>query len=266
MRTASILAAVTSAVVIAGCASARAPLAPAGPARPRVEPLDLGIANAYVVYGRRPILIDTGTAGESDRLVKALGELGIRKGELALIVLTHGHADHGGGAKRIRAEWGAPIAAGRGDVEMLASGHNRPLRPMSLMARLLRPFIDRTFPPYAPDLVVTAPFDLRAYGVDGQILPAPGHTPGSQVVLLDDGDAFVGDLLLGGSLGGAISPGTPGRHYYHDDPLAAETQICRVIRGGARRLYAGHGGPITAGDAWKKFCGAGDEPVPAPSL
>ena len=47
-------------------------------------------------------------------------------------------------------DFGAPIAAGQADVQMLHDGHNRTLHPTSLTARLLRPFIDWTFPPYAP--------------------------------------------------------------------------------------------------------------------
>jgi glyoxylase-like metal-dependent hydrolase (beta-lactamase superfamily II) len=128
---------------------------------------------------------------------------------------------------------------------------------------MIRPFVDRSFPPYTPDIAVSQRIDLRPYGVEGQIVPTPGHTPGSQVVLLDDGDAFVGDLLLGGYFGGAMSPNKPGRHYYHDDVLAAEAQICFVIRSGAHRLYLGHGGPVAAADAWKEFCSAGDAPPTA---
>jgi glyoxylase-like metal-dependent hydrolase (beta-lactamase superfamily II) len=247
----------------AGCATLP-PMAPGTPQRPHIQQLELGIANAYVVYGARPILVDTGTAGEGDGLAEKLGELGIKPGALALIVLTHGHGDHGGSAERIHKEWRAPIAVGAGDVAMLHDGHNRTLRPSSMTARMLRPFVDRSFPPYAPEIIVTGPIDLRPYGLAGRIIPTPGHTPGSQVVLLDDGDALVGDLLLGGYLGGAIAPGQPGTHYFHDDRLQAETQICFVIRQGARRLFVGHGGPIAAEAAWEKFCSAGD-PMPAPS-
>ena len=54
---------------------------------------------------------------------------------------------------------------------------------------------------------------------------------------------------------------SPGTHYYHDDRPAAEAQICVAIRAGARHLYLGHGGPVSAEDAWKKFCG-GQGPLP----
>jgi hydroxyacylglutathione hydrolase len=243
-----------AALALPACGPSLVAMTPATPERPRVQMLDLGIANAYVIYGRRPILFDSGTAGESSTLAKDLDRLAIKPGDLALIVLSHGHADHAGGAGTVRERWHAPIVVGAGDVEMLHNGRNRTLKPMSFTARLLRPFIDRTFPPYNPDIQVTAPIDLKPYGIDGRILPMPGHTPGSQVLLLGDGDAFVGDLLLGGYLGGAMFASSPGTHYYHDDRAAAEAEICVVIRDGAKRLYLGHGGPVTAADAWKKFC------------
>jgi glyoxylase-like metal-dependent hydrolase (beta-lactamase superfamily II) len=43
------------------------------------------------------------------------------------------------------------------------------------------------------DLVVREPLDLAPWGVAGRVVPMPGHTPGSLVVVLDDGRAFVGD-------------------------------------------------------------------------
>ena len=251
-----------AALALPACGPSLVTMTPATPEKPRVQMLDLGIANAYVIYGQRPILFDSGTADESKTLAKDLDRLGIKPGDLALIVLSHGHADHAGGAGIVRDKWHAPIAVGKGDVEMLHNGRNRTLRPMSFTARLLRPFVDRTFPPYNPDIEVTAPIDLGTYGIAGRVLPTPGHTPGSQVLLLGDGDAFVGDLLLGGYLGGAMFASSPGTHYYHDDRPAAEAQICVVIRDGARRLYLGHGGPVSAEDAWKKFCSAQGPPPP----
>jgi len=243
-----------SALALPACGPSLVAMTPATPEKPNVQMLDLGIANAYVIYGRRPILFDSGTSDESGKLTKDLDRLAIKPGDLALIVLSHGHADHAGGAGIVRDRWHAPIVVGKDDVEMLHNGRNRKLQPMSFTARLLRPFIDATFKPYNPDIEVTAPIDLGPYGITGRIIPAPGHTPGSQVLLLADGDAFMGDLLLGGYLGGAMFSSSPGTHYYHDDRAAAEAQICVVIRAGAKRLYLGHGGPVSADDAWKRFC------------
>jgi glyoxylase-like metal-dependent hydrolase (beta-lactamase superfamily II) len=35
---------------------------------------------------------------------------------------------------------------------------------------------------------------LHEFGLDGQILCAPGHNPGSISIIMDNGAAFVGDL------------------------------------------------------------------------
>jgi hydroxyacylglutathione hydrolase len=45
------------------------------------------------------------------------------------------------------------------------------------------------------------------------MVPVPGHTAGSCVVLLDDGDAVVGDLLRGGFAFARIRPHHPVRHF-----------------------------------------------------
>ena len=107
--------------------------------------------------GLQTSLFDSGTADESKTLAKDLDRLGIKPGDLGLIVLSHGHADHAGGAGIVRDRLHAPIVVGQGDVEMLHNGRNRTLKPMSFTARLLRPFVDATFKPYNPDIEVTAP-------------------------------------------------------------------------------------------------------------
>jgi hydroxyacylglutathione hydrolase len=38
--------------------------------------------------------------------------------------------------------------------------------------------------------------DLLEFGVDGRIVHTPGHTSGSISLLLDSGEAFVGDLAV----------------------------------------------------------------------
>ena len=216
--------------------------------------MELSIANAYVVYGTRPILIDSGPANSADDLARGLREMGIAPGSLALVILTHGHADHAGGARRVHDEWHTPVLVGGGDASMVRAGHNRPLRPTSITARLIRPFVDDPFNGFEPDLGLIDHLDLRPYGVEGEVISTPGHTPGSLVVLLANGDAFVGDLFAAGYLGGALFPHSPGTHYFHDDRAAAERQICAMIRRGARRLFLGHGGPVSADDAWARFC------------
>ncbi|MFO7633107.1 MAG: MBL fold metallo-hydrolase, partial [Caldilinea sp.] len=79
------------------------------------------------------------------------------------------------------------------------------------------PFVDKPFTPVAASQLIDGDFDLRSFGVDGRVFATPGHTPGSISILLDSGDAIVGDLLMGGRMGGALWSSQPRLHYFVGD-------------------------------------------------
>jgi hydroxyacylglutathione hydrolase len=233
------------ALAIAGCATQRHLVRQAAN-QPLVVQLDVGSGtNAFVIMGERPILVDTGWGDSPEALEEALADVGVRPDDLALVVLTHGHGDHAGGAAWLRTVSRAPLVSHAADVEMLAAGHNRELVPMSFLGRMLHGLSDQPFPPVAPDILVDAQLDLRPYGVEGTVVAVPGHTPGSLAILLPGGDAVVGDMVRGGLL----SSTSPARHFFHDDCTAAEGHLAELIERGARRLYVGHGGPLDAQEA-----------------
>jgi glyoxylase-like metal-dependent hydrolase (beta-lactamase superfamily II) len=215
---------------------------------PRVIPIKLPLANAFLVLDRRPILVDTGYAGDEERIVKALAAEGLAPSDLALILLTHGHGDHIGSAATLRRLSGAPVAMHPLDEPMATSGRNGPLTPTRLSAAPMAA-IFRRLPPVAPcppDLLVDEGHDLGPFGLSGRLLHTPGHTPGSLSLLLEDGQLLAGDLLMGGHLGGAIAPGLPRAHYFAASLSQARQSLARVLALGATRLYVGHGGPLEA--------------------
>jgi len=235
-----------AAVGLCACASPLT-LGPHSRAQPAIVQVDVGISNVYIVAGDGPlVVVDAGGPGDDERVADALTEIGRSPGDVALIVLSHGHADHAGGAAGLRQRTGATIVSHPGDTEMLSNGRNRELQPQNLTASLLRPFVDVPYTPFEADLLLDKELSLAEYGIDGSIESLPGHTPGSLVILLDDGDALVGDLMAGGYLGGAISPDSPGGHYYHDDACAIRGTIERLLARGVQRFYLGHGGPVEA--------------------
>jgi hydroxyacylglutathione hydrolase len=113
-------------------------------------------------------------------------------------VLTHGHTDHAGSVNAV-ARAGVPIAIGADDAGLLERGVNEQLPVTGFPGRILGPVITRmTFAGASPQVLVRESLRLDAYGIGAAMVPVPGHTGGSCVVLLDDGDAIVGDLVRGG--------------------------------------------------------------------
>ena len=221
--------------------------------RTRVVPVPLSISNAYLLLGDRPVLVDTGVPGEEARLAGALRAHGVAVGDLALIALTHGHTDHAGSVNGVAAG-GAPIAIGAGDAGLLRAGVNGVLPATGPAGVLLRPYIRRmTFGGAVPKIEVIEPLRLESYGVGGVMVPTGGHTPGSCVLLLDGGDAVIGDLARGGFASGRIRPGYPLRHYFAEDAEGVRRALDRVLAWEPSRLFTGHGGPLSANDVRRRL-------------
>ena len=150
--------------------------------------LRYGNTNTFYIPGERGgLLIDTDTAGTLPRFFRALGEAGLRTGDIAFLLLTHYHPDHAGLAGELQKR-GIPLLAA--DVQT-ASFHfadgifhregRRDYVPVDDgAARVITCAESRDF--------------LRELGIDGEILSTPSHSPDSVSVMLDGGDCFVGDL------------------------------------------------------------------------
>src|SRR6516164_6529979 len=176
--------------------------------------LRLSISNVYLIGNGPAILVDAGRPKDVPRIISFLQTHGIGPGKLQLILLTHGHWDHAGGAAQLRAAMRAPVAIHRADAELARRGINGPLKATNLTGRLLRPYLDRSYPPVEPDLLIEDEIDLTAFGVAVRIFLTPGPTPGSLSVRTADAQIIVGDLLMGGWFGGWLFPTRPGLHYY----------------------------------------------------
>jgi hydroxyacylglutathione hydrolase len=213
--------------------------------------IPLQLSNVYLLEAKVPVLVDTGTLGDMEDLTHALAENGVWPGRIGLIVVTHAHADHAGLAAPLRERSMAKVVLGAGDLEAARRGHNDLLLPTSLTASLLRPLIPSIFPELEPDVVVREPLSLKPWGIDGQVVAMPGHTPGSVVVILANHTAFVGDMMAGGVFGGALFPHSPQEHYYQADPAQNRRNIRTLLDLGIETFYLGHGGPVARADVLK---------------
>lgn len=215
--------------------------------------LPLSISNAYLLLGDRPVLVDAGAPKDGDQLVAGLRQHGVSPKDLSLIALTHGHTDHTGAVGAV-AVGGAPVAIGSADTPLLRDGANGVLPPTGPVGLMLRPLVRRTtFAGFAPQIELAGPRRLDDYGVGAEIVPVGGHTPGSCVVLLDDGDAIVGDLIRGGFASGRVRPGYPLRHYFIEDRRGNRAAVQRVLDRDPSHIFVGHGGPLAATDVRRRL-------------
>jgi hydroxyacylglutathione hydrolase len=220
----------------------------------RIVHLPLSISNAYLLLGDRPVLVDAGKPGEEERLLDLLHEHGVAPSDLALVVLTHGHTDHAGSVNAV-SRAGVPIAIGADDAGLLERGVNEQLPITGFAGRVLRPVITRmTFAGASPQVLVRESLRLDQYGVGAAMVRVSGHTRGSCVVLLDDGDAIVGDLVRGGFAFARIRPHHPLRHFFAEDVAGVRRALDLVLEHDPHELYVGHGGPnVYAADVRRRL-------------
>ena len=70
---------------------------------------------AYLIYGKKIYLIDTGIASSKQAIFDYIIKTGRKTDEISKIILTHSHPDHIGAARAIQKETGCSVAAHAGE-------------------------------------------------------------------------------------------------------------------------------------------------------
>jgi hydroxyacylglutathione hydrolase len=153
--------------------------------------------NTYLIWrtGRADaIVVDPGL--EPELILEAL-----RKERLtpAVILNTHGHADHIAGNEAMKAEFpAAPLIVGANETPLLADAE------LNLSAAFGTPIVS---PP--PDRTVAEGESVEAAGMVFEVYDLPGHSPGHVVFVLrgEPCHVFGGDVLFRGGIGRTDFPG-----------------------------------------------------------
>jgi glyoxylase-like metal-dependent hydrolase (beta-lactamase superfamily II) len=136
---------------------------------------------------------------------------------------------------------------------MLRTGTNGTVNPINFEASVYKRILVKPFEPCEPDLVIEKEMTLKEFGVNARVAFTPGHTNGSLSVLLGNREAIIGDVMMGGLMGGNLFPSRPAYHYFFENFKEIKSSIKKVIEYKPSLVYVGHGGPITLDAIVKRF-------------
>jgi glyoxylase-like metal-dependent hydrolase (beta-lactamase superfamily II) len=169
-----------------------------------------GPVNVYLFKGKEITLIDTGMSQTSGILKKALDEHGLAFGDIDKIIVTHGHPDHYGAAKKIVKAGKAKVAAHIEDIISIEKG-------MDVFTKRYRKFLKMMGIPISTgillgllfvvfrhmadnchvDIVLREGDEIKAGNYRAKIIGTPGHSKGSVCVFLENERVlFSGDTII----------------------------------------------------------------------
>jgi glyoxylase-like metal-dependent hydrolase (beta-lactamase superfamily II) len=170
-----------------------------------------GRSNVFLFSDKgKNILIDTGTNSGWKKLNSRLVRLGITK--LDFLILTHTHFDHAENAGKLRKDFGAKVIVNKEEVLYLETGNNSLPDGTNFfthfLVKILAPALSYKlrYEPCKADIIVEKELDLNANGINCYIIHTPGHSPGSQSIIIDNEIALVGDAMFGVFPGSVFPP------------------------------------------------------------
>ncbi|NTU82220.1 MAG: MBL fold metallo-hydrolase [Chloroflexales bacterium] len=167
----------------------------------------------HLIVGPSICVIDSGVRDTPQVIFDYLASIGRHPAEIQLLVLTHAHPDHIGGARTLQQATGCRIAAHPADVPWIEDVDQQ------VRERPVPGFHDLVAGPVAVDLPVV---DGASLAVDSmttlQVIHTPGHARGHIALF----DATAGALFTGDSVP------IPGDIPIYDDVAAAVRSVERL--------------------------------------
>ena len=174
--------------------------------------------NYYVLADTRPrLLVDVGWPGTLSKLEHQCKRMSVNLADIKHFLLTHYHPDHAGLAQELK-RTGCKLIVMENQVAAIPVLRTH-MKPQNHYVDI--------------DLTdnITLKFSeshafLGGLGIQGQIIPTPGHSEDSVSLVLDEGAAFTGDL-------------THPLMVMEDEALRESWMALRSL--GVKTVYPGHG-------------------------
>lgn len=217
--------------------------------------LNLGAVNVFFIVQNKDVtLVDTGTAGSTDKIFKALPAIGLKPENIKRILLTHLHPDHAGSAAEIKFRLNIPVYAHPADATLLEKGiavrENTTPSPGMMNRLIYRLFVAKSPKTVAP--VVTDFFveDLDELPFAGgiRVVHTPGHSEGHVCFLLEGQGVLIAGDICANLFGLGFST------VYEDRSLGLDS-LERIARMPFATAGFGHGS-ILRGNAAKRIASA----------
>ncbi len=185
-----------------------------------------GGCNVYLVAGNPPLLVDL-REDDAEKVLESAGRLGKHP---SLLVLTHCHYDHSGGAYIAKAR-GLKVLIGKGDEEVLIKGDD---------SRSCAVLFGKSLTPVNPDRILLDGDVIESYPYKFTVFITPGHTPGSLCLYEPEkGFLFTGDTIFADGVGRTDLPGGSLAELYKS--------LKRLSKLDVKALFPGHGQPVVEG-------------------
>ncbi len=137
---------------------------------------------------------------------------------------------------------GAKVIVHKNEKDILEKGKLSIPPSVTLWGKILGYFINKmckklTIEPCEVDIVIENDYPLEEFGIDGKIVFTPGHSDGSISVVLNSGDAFVGDMAIN-KFPMTFKPNLP---IFGIDMSVLINSWKKLINIGVNNIYPAHG-------------------------
>jgi len=186
--------------------------------------------------GREKALIDAGMGRRPEAVLDVIQSHGFSPSQISVILLTHSHADHAGGAEALSKATGATVAASEFEAGLVEAGSEEELGLLQAKRSGVFPQ-DYKFQHCKVSLRLADEQEVEVGDLKVKALLTPGHTPGSvcYYVELPEGPAiFTGDTVFYDGVLGLLN-------LDQSDPKSLRRSIRRLAQLPVEGFYPGHG-------------------------